>query len=574
MSGRLGIGRVRALLAAALLLLPAAARAQFTLRSEVDARKVGLQDQIQLTLTVEGSGAPDEIPLPPLVNLDAVAGPFQSSQVSIVNGRMSQSRSLSYVLQPRAVGKAEVGAVHAGGQSAPAIAIEVVAGSVRSREPQRQDPFGRDPFGDPLEDFFGRRRGRAEAPRLLMEAQPSRTRLRVGEPLLLTYWLYTQTSVTDLQFKEAPQFAGFWVEDLERAQGPPSGEPATVEGQSYRRFPVLRKLLFPTKAGTLTLPASVFRIGLARTGFFDSGGSVERTTKPVTVAVEPLPDAPGFSGAVGRFRATASLDREAVPLGEAATLRFRVEGTGNLKWIDRGPELALPGAKVFPPQSKSDLRTTPSGIAGSRTWEFVVVPETSGVVEIRPLAFSYFDPAAGRIVTAETAPLALRVEGGTVAAGLAGAPVASAVARATGALPLRSDLGKPAAGVLSSRALIALSGLALLLHAGLWGAERLRGGSRGALHAASSRSVRGALRDLERAAREAMSKEQAASLVEKALDEAFGAIPDADESERARVVRALLDDVRFVRYAPQLGDYSDKLKDLAARAAEAVRRWA
>jgi hypothetical protein len=71
-----------------------------------------------------------------------------------------------------------------------------------------------------------------------------------------------------------------------------------------------------------------------------------------------------------------------------------------------------------------------------------------------------------------------------------------------------------------------------------------------------------------------MSKEQAASLVEKALDEAFGAIPDADDSERARSVRALLDDVRFVRYAPQLGDYSDKVKDLAARAAEAVRRWA
>ena len=72
---------------------------------------------------------------------------------------MSQSRSLSYVLQPRAVGKAEVGVVHAGGQSAPAIAIEVVAGKVLSREPPRQDPFGRDPFGDPLEDFFGRRRG-------------------------------------------------------------------------------------------------------------------------------------------------------------------------------------------------------------------------------------------------------------------------------------------------------------------------------------------------------------------------------------------------------------------------------
>jgi hypothetical protein len=86
--------------------------------------------------------------------------------------------------------------------------------------------------------------------------------------------------------------------------------------------------------------------------------------------------------------------------------------------------------------------------------------------------------------------------------------------------------------------------------------------------------VRAALRELERVGREATSKEQAAGLVEKALHEAFGEIPDDDDGERARAVRALLDDARFVRYAPQLGDYSDKVQDLAARATEAVRRWA
>ena len=40
------------------------------------------------------------------------------------------------------------------------------------------------------------------------------------------------------------------------------------------------------------------------------------------------------------------------------------------------------------------------------------------------------------------------------------------------------------------------------------------------------------------------------------------------------VTLALLDDARFVRYAPQLGDYREKVEDLAARAAQAVRRWA
>ncbi len=436
------------------VLAPAALSAAFTVRSEVEARKVGVQDQVQLTITIEGSGAPDEVDLPPLVNLDAVGGPMQSSQYSIVNGRMSQSRSYTFVLQPRTVGKAEVGAVHVGDQTAPAIPIEVVAGSIRPPARQRPDSFGTDPFGDPFEEFFGRRR-RGPAGKVAMEATASRTRLRVGEPLVVTYWIVTNVQPTDLQLKEAPQFPGFWAEDLERP--PANGEPVTIDGERHFRVPMVRKLLFPAKAGTLTIPPSTFRIGIAGAGFFDTGGAVERTTKPVTVTVDPLPDAPGFTGAVGRFRTSATLDRASVPLGEAATLRFRVEGTGNLKWIDRAPEVVTRGAKVFPPQAKSELRATADGITGSRTWEFVVVPETSGVVAVPALPFSWFDPSAGRVVTAQTQPLTLRVEGGTVALPVP-AP-ASGAARAVGALPLRADLDRHPVSML------ALSGRAVAIGA-------------------------------------------------------------------------------------------------------------
>lgn len=571
----------RALVAAlSLLLVPSLALAA-NVRSEVDARRIGVQDQLLLTITIEGSGGPAEVALPALTNLEIVGGPSQSTQVSILNGRMTQSRSYTYVLQARAVGKAEIGPVSAGEQSAPAIPIEVVAGSLRSSEPQRRqgragvDPFGQDPFGDPFEQMLGRRQARGREPRLVLEAVPSRTRLRVGEPLVLTYVLYTQASVSDLQLKDAPQYAGFWAEDLERPQ--PQGEPATLGGEAFTRFPILRKLLFPTRAGALTLPAASFRIGIARQGFFDVGGSVERATKPVTINVDPLPEAPGFSGAVGHFEVSAALDRQTVPLGEAATLRFRVSGKGNLKWIERGPEVAPRGAKVYPPQVRTDLRATADGIEGSRTWEFVVVPDTTGAVEIPPLSFSWFDPSAGRIVSRETPALSLRVEGGTVSAGLP-APSAAGPRVATGALPLRSQLDRrPASALaLSGRALAILAGLVVLLHAGLWLAGRvpvlrLRGpGAAGA----PSRSVRAALRHLERAGQGGQSKEQVAALVEQALHEAFGELAEEDDSERARAVRRLLDEVRFVRYAPQLGDYSDKIRDLAVRGRETVRRWA
>ncbi len=556
------------------------------IRSEVDARRVGVEDEVELTVTVEGR-ALDEVPLPPLTNLKVVAGPSASTQVSIVNGQMSQSRTWTWVLRPAAAGKAEVGPARArfggGEQTAPAIAIEVVPGRVKPARPSsRVDPFG-DPFGgqNPFESMRGRRREPTTEPQIALEAVPNRTSLHVGEPLLLTYFLYTQTTVTDLQFTEAPQFAGFWVEDLERPRASPSGESATLGGVPYRRFAIILKLLYPTRAGKLTLPASTMRIAIPAQGFFDSGAVVERSTKPVTIEVKPIPDEPGFSGAVGQFRVNTRLDRDSVALGEAATLRFTVEGSGNLKWVDRVPEVRVEGARVYPPQTKSDLKAGLGGLTGSKTWEFVVVPQTTGTLEVPALAFSFFDPAAARLSKAETKALPLRVEGGTASAGVA-APAAPRAAAAGAPLPLRTDLDLPGVTfpALGGRG-VALAGIAVLaLHAVLLAAylpvfSRLRlGGQAGVPRpSASPRHVRAALQALGRVGKDSMSKEAAASLIEKTLHDLFGEM-DGDESERARAVGRLLEEVRFIRYAPQLGDYSEKLRELAERAADVVSRWA
>lgn len=563
---RLSFASLMALVA---LVLPALARAQ--VRSEVDARKVGVQDAIQWTITVEGSSLPDQIPLPPLSNLRLVGGPATSTQMSFINGRASQARSWTYALQPTGVGRAEIGAVRlrleSGEVTAPAIAIEVVAGSVKPQRPARRQGgfFDEDPFGT-----MGR--GRAPEPKVFVEAKPSRGSLHVGEPLLLTYYLYTQASISGLQFSNAPQYTGFWAEDLPAPERPP-GEPATVDGEAYRRFPIMLKLLFPTKAGRLTIPTSSLKIGIARQSFFDNGGVVERATKPVTVEVKPIPDEPGFSGAVGRFTATTTVDRSSVALGEAATLRFKVEGSGNLKWVERAPEVAVPGAKVYPPQAKTNLQTRPSGIVGSRTWEYVVVPQTSGTLEIPSLDFTYFDPGQRRIVHSATPPLPLRVEGGAPGAAIAPS-VGRPVAARGGPLPLRAELDRGASHAIPGRVVGGLALAALLIHGLLWGGDRIASLRRpGMPRAASTRDVRGALGELQRIGRGGMSKEAAAGLIEKTIRRVFGPL-DGDDSERARNVRELLDQVHEVRYAPQLGDYSEKLRELAARADQVVRRWA
>src|SRR6185436_8805925 len=169
-------------------------------------------------------------------------------------------------------------------------------------------------------------------------------------------------------------------------------------------------------------------------------------TEPLAISVDALPEEPGFGGAVGDFQVKASLDRDTVALGEAATLRFTVRGSGNLKWVDRAPELSLPGAKVYPPQTRSDLKVGPEGITGSRTWEFVVVPETRGALAIPPLPFAYFAPSTGALKRTQTAALTLRVEGGSAAPAALPPPGALPTSRASG-LALRSDLDAPGRGL-------------------------------------------------------------------------------------------------------------------------------
>jgi BatD DUF11 like domain len=580
---------VKRLVSAFVLLLlsrPLAAADDTRVRAEVDASRIGLEDQLELHVVVEGPADVVETPMPSaLKNLRLAGGPSVSQQFSFVNGATSQSRTFTYVLQPQAVGPAEVGALHvklsSGEKLTQTIAVEVVAGSAKPRaRNRRSDPFGDE---DPFASLFGRERRAATPPKLMVEAVPSRTRLHVGEPLLLVSYVYTQVSISDLQFKDPPQYPGFWSEDVELPKGPPRGETVTVAGETFQRFPIGQKLLFPTKAGTLTIPPALLRLGVSRQSFFDPGGGVvERATKPVTIVADPVPTEPGFGGAVGRFHVRATLDKSALAFGEAATLRFEVEGTGNLKWIDQGPELRVTGAKVFPPQVKSNLKASTTGLTGTKTWEYVVVPETAGTVEVPALTFEYFDPEARQLVRVESAPLALRVEvGGSTPLGSLASGGVPAATRATSSagLALRSDLDAHTTRTpfLGRTALLAGVGAMLVAHVALWGAGRLRERGQDGTRRGGARSARAALAQVQRATRGGQSKEAATALIEQALHDVFGPVeddagPPADERERA--AREVLDELRFIRYAPQLGDYSEKIKEVAARATSVLRRWA
>lgn len=591
------LGLATALIVGSLAWHAAGQSDELAFRAEVETPRVGVDDQFQLTVTISGRSIElqGEIVPPELTGLRVVGGPSVSTQVSFINGAMSQARVYVWLLQATAVGTASVGPVRAvlagrSRETAP-IAVEVMPGRVLAERGPTHSAFDSFPDDDPFAQLFGRRRpsgvgpGRGEAPKVLIEAVPSRTTLFVGEPLLITYDLVTQTVVAGLEVGGAASYPGFWAEDLEQPQQSPRGETIERDGQRFRRFPVLRKLLVPTKAGSLTVPALPFRIVVPQVDQFfgpipGANNVLSRSSQPLTITSLALPSTPGFSGAVGSFRVSLSADRTSLLIGDAATLRYRIEGTGNLKWMDRAPELRVAGAKVYPPQVKDDLRVSADGVAGSKTWEYVVVPETAGSLVVGPVAFDYFDPTARRLVRREAAPVRLEVVPPAESSVLIGTdrePPSSTSRFAE--LRLRNELDParapshlaPAALI---GAIVAVASVHLSLFAVPWFGRFRR--HRFGRQVAPTSSPRAALAALRRAGRGADTKEAIATAIDKALFDVFGEISErpVEESERDKELRAIVEEVRFIRYAPQLGDYSEKIQEVTARAVAAIRRWA
>ena len=448
---------------------------------------------------------------------------------------------LSYVLQPRAVGKAEIGAV-AGGRAVdradrgrcggggdpperaaapgPVRSRSVgrpLRGHVRSAPARPQRDAARADGGAAVADSPARRRA-ARAHVLALHADFGRgppvqggaavRRLLGGGP----------------RAREGVALAA----SRPRSRGRATGASRSCASCCSRRRPARSRSRRASSASASRAPASSTRAARS-----------SAPTKPVTITVDPLPDAPGFSGAVGHFKADGEPRPRHRSAGRGGDAALPCRGHGQPQ-VGR-PRPRAPGQRgqgVPAPVEERPAHDGERRRAARAAWEFVVVPETSGAIEIQPLAFSYFDAGAGKIVSSETAPLTLKVAGRDRRCGRCRRRRVSRPPRARrGRCRCAPSSIATRAGRRGRGCSRASWGSRSSLHAGLIGLGMRGGGSYGSAHAASSRSVRAALRELERVAREPMSKEQAAALVEKALDEAVGGIADADDSERARAVR-------------------------------------
>ncbi|HLY37555.1 MAG TPA: BatD family protein, partial [Candidatus Binatia bacterium] len=366
------------------------AAAEVTVQARLEPTNVGVGDAATLSIEINGAqnaAAPDV----PAVDGLAVQYLGPSTQISIVNGRMSQSVTHRYSVVATRAGRFTIGpvAVVVDGTRFDAAAVALNATPPGTARPA-EAPAG----GDQL--------------RLVLTTGKSEVYLHERVPLRLELWVGS-VRVSELQY---PTIASDGVSIEKLPEQPAQRREGAYDVLSFA------STLTPLRTGALTIgPASMGINALVRSrtrdpffGFFgETQKRVDLRSGTVALSVLPLPEAdrpPDFTGAVGRFE----MDVKAAPLevaaGDPVTVTTTIRGAGDLASIAPPTIAASDALRVYPVQPGQ-----PSGT--QRTFEQVVIPLHAGTVALPEWRFPYFDPDARAYRTVVQPPIMLAVHAAT-----------------------------------------------------------------------------------------------------------------------------------------------------------------
>ena len=585
-----------------LLLWPAVVRSQDTdsglrVGATLAPDVVGIDEVVQLDVRVDGGGfgrlrvEPDFA----LENLEIVAGPSRRESFSFTNGVTTRSESLIWHLRPLETGIARVHSIKVRVRDTDydlgerVIRVQDEPPAERPRPQQRsRDPF--EDLQDPFDSLWDRRErsDRMADPKVFLKADVDPPDPFVGQQTTYTLYLYTQADISAINPEELPDFRGFWVRDIPQpAQLTP--EMVEIDGERYGRVILLRRALFPIRAGEQSVETSRAHIAMRvpEAGFFGSLLSrtrdVRRTSNDLKIQVRDLPAAPeDFKGAIGSMELTAELKPLQLEVGGAATLTLTLQGKGNLQGLTE-PEISAPaGVRVFPPQQSSNETLSGTDVLGERSWSYVLVPDEVGQFEIPVVRVPYFDPGTGEFAVASTDMMSLQV---TPAAEIIMSDVPVAATATSGDLnPIRG-----ASNVVPVSATAQWRRVGTWLFAIPWGivilllvVRRHRSNGKSSRHA--RRRLEERLRLVKALERDRMIAVEIEDAWRQYLVETWDVLEDADSSRWGDLLVAkgvdsdigsdmtqLTADIHYLRFAPQLSSTEALREELIKRSRSLLR---
>ncbi len=352
-----------------------------------------------------------------------LAGPStsQSSNVSIINGKVTQNFELryTYILQAMKEGEFTIPSaeikVNNKIYKSNTIKIEVIKGSLRQERAvtspsgmnQSQQTTNQNQFSN--SDLY-------------IKIFVSKTKVHREEHLIVTIKLFSRLNITRLENAKLPSFQGFITEELEV---PPltSLNRERINDQVYLTGVLKKYILYPQKSGKIKIDP--FKLDVhyqkpdnrrSRSMFDDFFGAIDSEgrkviSNSVTINVSDLPkNKPyNFSGAVGQIKLSASVDNSDVNTNDAVNLKVKISGSGNLKYINP-LKIEFPSDfDVYDPKVSDNIKYSERGAIGNKTFEYLMIPRHAGEFTIPAFSFSYFDTKTDQYKTQKAGPFNIKV---------------------------------------------------------------------------------------------------------------------------------------------------------------------
>lgn len=371
---------------------------------------------------------------PEFDGFDYIAGPYtsQSSSTSFVNGKRTSSFQLTYTYTlmaqkegtfniPPAVITVGSAQYTSNGVKITVLPEDQPQGGNNGGNSSQQQATAVGKQAAPQTTGSGREEGN-----IFVRTLVSRTKVYEQEAISLSYRLY----VAGAEFKQFtnnmtfPDFTSFLQQKLNTQDA--QWELENYNGRNYQAVTFYSILLYPQKSGDIQIDPAMFEAVLlvpnqARSrsifdDFFNSYTSATRMLRApgVTIHVQPLPAGKpaSFAGGVGQFRMDAKLSSTDVKANEAVTLTLTVRGAGNMKLL-KNPAVEWPeGFEQYDPKVTNNIKTSTSGMSGTRTVEYLAIPRAAGEYTIPSVEFTYFDTEKGSYQTLRSPEYTLHIARG------------------------------------------------------------------------------------------------------------------------------------------------------------------
>lgn len=416
------ISRLNKAMAFALLVFSCAFLHAQKIQVQVSSSKVQVGVPFQIAFTVNST--PSTFTPPNFKDFDIYSGPNQSQSMQYVNGNMSQSFSISFLIAAKHEGKLTIGPMQmvVGGQTIQSepFKIEAVKGNVSTGTQQQQQQGGgieEDPAYSTKvsgEDVF-------------LRTSVSKTKCYLGEQVTVTQKVYSRLDLRGFQNVKFPSYNGFWSQQQENTNNIQL-QIENLDGVNYYVGEFSRTYVFPQRTGQLTIDPTELECVVRKQSnkkprnifeqFFGTGGyedvAVKVKSKPIVINVLALPEQnkpAGFLGGVGVFSYKVEATKQNLKANDAFNLKIAISGKGNVKLLEP-PKLTLPESfESYEPKINENISNT-GGVSGSKVFNYLIIPREAGEFTIGGLDFSYFDAEKKQYVTIPSPEMKITVTPG------------------------------------------------------------------------------------------------------------------------------------------------------------------